>query len=220
MDISEYIGTLYKDSKIDTFEESIINYALASEIPFLSKEKGRVLSMITRLKNPKKVLEIGLGSGYSTYIILRGINKSSKLISIDSNFFRVDAFYENIFKKLPNHLQTKLQVYPLNAFYVIEKLKEVEERFDMIFLDAGKRDYLEYLKNLVNLLNKGGVLVVDNITYLKQTFKEGDIKRSKNYLEGIKLTHQANIFMANLNNFETIFIPIGDGISISFKLQD
>ncbi len=219
MDIFKYLEKIGYNNTTDQFEHHIIEYAKSENIPYLSPEKGKFLSFITKLKNPFKCLEIGLGSGYSTYKILKSLGKNGKLISIDFNFFRVELFYENIFKKLPKSLQKKISVYPLESFYVLDKLIETNEKFDFIFLDATKRDYFNYYKILPDILNNKGILIVDNITYSKQTFHL-ETKRSKNYIEGIKLIEKANKYLLGMDNFETVFLPVGDGISISIKLQD
>ena len=219
MDIFKYLEKIGYNNTTDQFENYIIEYAKSENIPYLAPEKGKLLSFITKLKNPLKCLEIGLGSGYSTYLILNSLSRNGKLTSIDFNFFRVELFYDNIFKKLPKSLQNKISVLPLDSFYVLEKLIEINEKFDLIFLDATKRDYFKYYQILPNLLNNKGILIADNITYSEQTFHP-EAKRSKNYLEGIKLIEEANKYLLDMDNFETVFLPIGDGISISLKLQD
>ncbi len=86
MDIFKYLEKIGYNNTTDQFEHHIIEYAKSENIPYLSPEKGKFLSFITKLKNPFKCLEIGLGSGYSTYKILKSLGKNGKLISIDFNF--------------------------------------------------------------------------------------------------------------------------------------
>jgi predicted O-methyltransferase YrrM len=220
MDILQYIDTVYSEAIIfDEIEKKIISFARKNSIPYLLPVKGKILSCITRLKNPKNILEIGLGSGFSTYILLKSTDDNSKIISIDFNFFRINDFFENIFKQLPEKYKTKLTVYPLDIFYALDKFMEIEKKFDLIFLDSTKRDYLELLPLLVEILDNNGILLCDNITYGNQTFKN-IAKRSENYLQGVELLHKFNKKLLSYDFLHTCFIPVADGMSLSIKTSE
>ncbi len=218
MEIQEYINTLYIEHKyLDDIQKNILNYAKKEKIPFLSPVKVKILSSLIKIKRPEKVLEIGLGSGFSTYSILKSMNGNGELVSIDFNFFRVEYFFENIFKKLDNNLKRCLVVYPLDIFYVVKIYREIEKKFDFIFLDATKKDYLFLLPELENLLNVNGVLLCDNITYSEQTFRSVT-DRSKNYLKGIEFLDEFNKRLLKTQSFYTSYIPVEDGMSLSVKI--
>jgi predicted O-methyltransferase YrrM len=219
MNINQYITNLYKENIIlDDFEEKILRFAKENQIPALSVEKGKFLETVVSIKNPARSFEIGLGSGFSTYKILKSISDRSSLISTDFNFFRIDYFYENVYRYLPESFKRKISVYPLDAFYITEKFIEINRKFDFIFLDATKKDYLKLLNNLIKLLNENGVLLVDNISYKEQTFKT-IAKRSEKYLKGVQLLHEFNRRLINDKKLSTTFIPIEDGMSLSVKIK-
>ena len=121
--------------------------------------QGRFLSLISKLVQPKKILEIGTYTGYSTLCLAEGIAANGKIHTIDINeeleviqrkYFNKSGFGENIIQHIGD------------AIEIIPKLKE---RFDLVFIDADKPNYPQYLKLVVPVLNKGGVILSDNVLW-------------------------------------------------------
>jgi caffeoyl-CoA O-methyltransferase len=217
MNIEKYFLD-FLDQKDYGLEKEIINFAEHFEIPYLNRIKAQFLETVVRIKSPDKAFEIGTGSGYSTYKIIKSLPAKGRLVSIDYNFHRVECFYENIFSKFSVSLKNKLCVYPLESFYVIDIFQRIGEKFDFIFVDAVKRDYVKYLIELEKLLNINGILIFDNITYNKQII-DRSAKRSENYIKGIKLVDEFNRKLISNKNLLTSFIAIGDGLSFSVKIK-
>ncbi len=214
MDLNNYLLSLYK---FDEVENLIIEFAKKSKTPILSPLKGKILSFLVKLKNPKDCFEIGLGIGFSTYQILKSLSENSTLISIDKNFHRIDFFYENIYMKFPYKLRKKLKVFPLDCFYVMEIFKKMKKKFDFIFIDSQKRDYIKMIEYLKSILRKNGLCIVDNITYSKQIL-EIPTFRSLKYIEGIKLVDKFNKKISFSKDFLSCFIPVEDGMGLIIRL--
>ncbi len=217
MNIQEYFNNFFKEN-LTFLEKEIIKLAKASKTPFLNELKAQFLETIVTIKSPLRVLEIGTGSGYSTYKILKALPNDAKLISIDYNFHRIDYFYENIFKKLPENLKDKLNIFPVESFYAIKIFQKIGETFDFIFIDAIKREYIQYFIEVDKILNKDGILLFDNISYNMQIINV-EAKRSKNYLKGISLVNEFNKQLVLNKNYKTSLISIGDGMSLSVKIK-
>ncbi len=214
MNVEDFLSQYYK---LDKIEEKIIKLAQLTGTPILSLSKAKILSFLISLKKPINVFEIGLGIGFSTYSILKSLSEKSTLISIDKNFHRIELFYEEIYKYLPNKLRRKLNVYPVDAFYCMDIFSQIGKKFDFIFIDSQKRDYYYLYKYFLKITKKGSVILIDNITYNMQTFKK-ITERSKGYIEGIKLVKKFLIKISKTNEFSTTFIPAGDGMAVLVRL--
>ena len=213
MNVEEYLSKFYS---LDNIEKYIINLGKATKTPILSIPKAKVLSLLVKLKNPENSFEIGLGIGFSTYSILKSLDKG-KLISIDKNFHRIEIFYEKIYRKFNEAIKRKLTVYPVDAFYCMDIFCNLKKKFDFIFIDSQKRDYFYFYDYLLKLTKKGSLIVIDNITYNFQTFKKID-GRSKKYLEGVKLVEKFIQKVSYSNYFKVGFLPIGDGMCSLIRL--
>ena len=171
------------------------------------KHQGRFLSMISKIIRPKKILEIGTFTGYSTLCLAEGLEKKGRIDTIDNNFE---------LKKLQNHffnlskLQNQINQFTCDAIKIIPKLKD---KYDLIFLDADKKNYLNYLDLLIPLLRKKGLLVSDNVLWSGKV-----IKASGNKDLETEVLKKFNQQLTNHKNLETVLLPIRDGISLSVKI--
>ena len=214
MNVEEYLTEFYK---LDNIEKEILKIARETCTPILSLSKAKILSSIVSIKSPDLCLEIGLGIGFSTYSILKELKSNAKLISLDKNFHRIDIFYEKVYKKFSNNLKDKLEVFPLDAFYVFEIYNNINKKFDFIFIDSQKRDYYYFFPFLINLTKKGSIILIDNITYNFQTFKN-ITDRSENYKKGIELVKKFIKLISSSQYFSCSFIPAGDGMALLVRL--
>lgn len=171
------------------------------------KYQGRFLSIISKIIRPKKILEIGTFTGYSTLCLAEGLDKGGRIDTIDNNFE---------LKKIQNHffnlskLQKQINQFTCDAIEIIPKLKD---KYDLIFLDADKKNYLNYLDLLIPLLRKKGLLVSDNVLWNGKVINRNDNKDLET--EVLKKFNQQ---LSNHKNLETVLLPIRDGISLSVKI--
>ena len=169
--------------------------------------QGRVLSMISKLINPKTILEIGTYTGYSALCLAEGMSSDGILHTIDINEELYD-FQRKYFNKSPygnqiiQHLGNALEIIP-----------EIEDSFDLVFIDADKENYTNYFHAIIDKLNSGGIILSDNVLWsgkvLQTTFKKEDTSTPALIEYNKRLKEDDRI--------ETVLLPIRDGLTISRK---
>ena len=168
--------------------------------------QGRLLSIISKLIKPKKVLEIGTYTGYSAICIAEGLNKNGIIHTIDKNE-ELNTIQKKYFKK--SGLENNIIQYNGRALDIIPK---IEEKFDLIFIDADKENYINYFNLVIDKLNNNGVILADNVLWSGKVINSEDHDLTTNVLR------EFNKSVNNDNRVETILLPIRDGISIIRKI--
>lgn len=189
-------------------KEEILNFARKNWVPVLRDKSADFLCKLVKDKQPKRILEIGTCIGYSGILILEN-TKDSFLITIEKDFEKAKVAEEN-FKQAK--LESRVRVVNMDAGEFIKELEINSERFDFIFLDGPKGQYLNYLPTLKKLLNIEGILVADDVFY--HGLVNGGYPKHKHRTIVFRLRE----FLENIKNdkdFETIILDIEDGISIS-----
>ena len=170
--------------------------------------QGRLLSIISKIISPTKILEIGTFTGYSTLCLSEGLTKGGRIHTVDINEELYD-FQRKYFKKSPfndniiQHLGNALEVIP-----------SMDNNFDLIFLDADKNNYPEYLDVLISKLKIGGVLLSDNVLWdgkVLNPISEKDIST--------KAIVKYNKLLSQRGDMDTVILPIRDGLTISRKIK-
>ena len=169
--------------------------------------QGNFLSIISKIKKPKNVLEIGTYTGYSTICIAEGLDKKGTIHTIDKNEELIGI--QNKYFELSNY-RNQIKQYTGEALKIIPSMKL---NFDLIFLDADKENYSNYLKKVSPLLNKGGILISDNVLWHGKVLDE-----NSNYDKTTKLIDEFNKNIIKDKTLQSIMLPLRDGISISVKL--
>ena len=168
--------------------------------------QGRLLSVISKLIKPKKVLEIGTYTGYSAICIAEGMNKNGIIHTIDKNE-ELNTIQKKYFKK--SGLENNIIQYNGCALDIIPK---IEEKFDLIFIDADKENYINYFNLVIDKLNNNGVILADNVLWSGKVINSEDHDLTTNVLR------EFNKSVNNDSRVETILLPIRDGISIIRKI--
>ena len=169
--------------------------------------QGRLLSLISKIKQPKKILEIGTYTGYATLCLAEGLETSGKIYTIDKNeeLIKIQNKYFSKSKYHKNIIQ-----YTGDAVEIIPK---INSKFDLIFLDADKENYNKYLEIIIPKLNKKGILISDNVLWHGKVLS--DKKNQDKVTKGIDAFNKD---LVENKNFQTFMLPIRDGLSISIKL--
>ena len=169
--------------------------------------QGRLLSLISKIKQPKKILEIGTFTGYATLCLAEGLETSGKIYTIDKNeeLIKIQNKYFSKSKYHKNIIQ-----YTGDALEIIPK---INSKFDLIFLDADKENYNKYLEIIIPKLNKKGILISDNVLWHGKVLS--DKKNQDKVTKGIDTFNKD---LVENKNFQTFMLPIRDGLSISIKL--
>jgi len=169
--------------------------------------QGRLLSLISKLIKPKSILEIGTYTGYSTLCLLEGLEKKGFIHTIDHNEELLNI--QNKFFKRAK-VSNRIKQYTGDAKEII---KNLEVKFDLIFIDADKENYPLYYDLVFEKLKSGGIIIADNILW------------SGKILEKVKKDDYATQSIINFNNkiknderVEKIILPIRDGLSLIRKI--
>jgi len=166
--------------------------------------QGRVLSMLSKLIRPVNILEIGTYTGYSALCLCEGIQKNGTLHTIDIKEELVD-FQRKYFNKSPwgnqiaQHLGEALDIIPT-----------LDLKFDLVFIDADKENYLNYFELIIPKMNKGGVILSDNVLWSGKVLEPllpNDLST--------KVLMEYNELLKNDSRVESVLLPIRDGLMVS-----
>jgi len=161
------------------------------------------LHLIIKTSNIKNVLEIGTFTGLSAISIALALPDDGKLIALDKNE-ETSKVAIDFFKKA--NLDDKIQTMIKPALDSLDELKD--SKFDMVFIDADKMNYKEYYERSLNLLDKGGLIIVDNVLWHGEVADEDNLDK---YTINIR---DFNSHVANDKRVEQIIVPLGDGMTV------
>ena len=166
--------------------------------------QGRVLSMLSKIIRPTAILEIGTYTGYAALCLAEGLTENGTLDTIDVNEELVD-FQKKYFDVSPckdqifQHLGEALEVIPT-----------LHKKFDLVFIDADKENYIAYFNMMVPMMNKGGIILSDNVLWSGKVLEEvkSSDKTTQILLEYNKLINEDK-------RVETVLLPIRDGLTVT-----
>jgi caffeoyl-CoA O-methyltransferase len=166
--------------------------------------QGRVLSMLSKIIRPTNILEIGTYTGYATLCLAEGLAENGLIDTLDINEELVN-FQRKYFDKSPwgNQIQQHLG----DALEIIPTLNK---KYDLVFIDADKDNYINYFNLVVTMMNKGGIILSDNVLWSGKVLEEikPNDKSTKTLLE-------YNQLLKNDPRVETVLLPIRDGLTVS-----
>ena len=161
------------------------------------------LHLIIKTSNIKNVLEIGTFTGLSALSIALALPDDGKLIALDKDK-ETNKIAVNFFKKA--NLNNKIQTIVKPALDSLDELKN--SKFDMVFIDADKMNYKEYYERSLKLLDKGGLIIVDNVLW------HGEVADEDNLDKFTVNIRDFNTYVANDKRVEQIIVPLGDGMTV------
>jgi len=161
------------------------------------------LHLIIKTSNIKNVLEIGTFTGLSALSIALALPDDGKLIALDKNEETSKVAIDFFIKA---NLDDKIQTMIKPALDSLDELKD--SKFDMVFIDADKMNYKEYYERSLNLLDKGGLIIVDNVLWHGEVADEDNLDK---YTVNIR---DFNSHVANDKRVEQIIVPLGDGMTV------
>ncbi len=193
-DVPDYLIELERETNLTKLTPQMLSGRL----------QGRILSLLSKLINPNKILEVGTFTGYSALCLVEGLQENGQLITIENKIEHKDII-EKYFEKSGYYDRIKL---------VIDDAKKVltnlNDTFDLVFLDAHKEDYQFYYDSVLPNVNSGGVIIVDNVLWSGKVINELNDRTAASI-------DDFNKYVLEDSRTENIMIPIRDGINIIRK---
>ena len=202
-----------KTEQKDTLLRSLEIYAEENKVPIVEPETARLLSVLTKLKRPARILEVGCAIGYSSILMSKGLAEGGSILTLEYDPKMVKTARENVEKA---GLCDVINVVEADAKDYLAYIDE-DEVFDLIFLDGPKAHYLYMLDDAVRLLKKGGLLISDNILFKGMTADDDHFARRK-----VTIIHRLREYIDTLMKhpqLETSILSQGDGITLSIKVM-
>lgn len=166
--------------------------------------QGRVLSMLSKLVNPKRILEVGTFTGYATLCLAEGLHPEGKLFTLDINVELEDMVRRN-FADSPYEKQI---VYQLGD--AMENIPQLDEVFDLVFIDADKKNNGSYYDLVLDKVRPGGLIIVDNVLWSGKVLSNQQDKDTKNIIT-------FNDKIAKDPQVEKLILPVRDGLFVIRK---
>ncbi|NBV07579.1 MAG: O-methyltransferase [Flavobacteriia bacterium] len=192
---SEFLARINRETHLEVLQPRMLSGHL----------QGRLLSLLSSLLKPKRILEIGTYTGYSALCLAEGLPDDGKLITIDVN----------------EELQARVQGYFNDSNYkgqidyrigdAMELIPTLPDTWDLVFIDADKKNYLNYYDLVIEHMNPGGIILADNILWSGKVIDEAAQDR-----ETVLLRKYNELIQAD-ERVENILLPIRDGIMVARK---
>jgi caffeoyl-CoA O-methyltransferase len=170
--------------------------------------QGRFLSMISQMIKPKYVLEIGTYTGYSAICLAEGLQADGKLITIDVNAELEELVNNHISQA---NLNNKIKHIIGDASEIINTL---DFQFDLVFIDADKPNYPKYYELMINKIQSGSFILIDNVLWSGKVLHQKDLDKDKD----TQILHSLNEAIQKDDRVENILLPVRDGLMLVRKL--
>ena len=197
------------DKNMNEFElEKIKEKALENHIPIIMDDTLEVIAKILIEKKPKRILEIGTAVGYSAMCFSKYLAEDGLIDTIERDEKRIEEAKQN-FKKV--EVENKINLYEGDA---VEILPTLNEKYDVVFIDAAKGKYPFFLKEALRMLKQDGIIFADNILY--KGYVMSDYNKHK---QRTAVTHLRQYIKETTDNpeLETEILEVGDGLAITKK---
>ena len=212
MIVDERIVTFINSMETENSEilEAIEREALETQVPIIRKEMQSFLKVLITIQKPMRILEVGTAVGFSALLMSEYAPEGCEIITIEKYEKRIPIAREN-FRRAGKEQQITLLEGDAS-----EVLKDLDQSFDFIFMDAAKGQYIHFMPEVLRLLADGGTLVSDNV------MQDGDIIESRFAVERRNRTIHARMreYLYELKHKEgvvTSILPLGDGVAVSTK---
>ena len=175
----------------------------------ISISQCQFLELIIKASNSKKILEIGTFTGLSALSMSLALPEDGQLIALDKNA-DTNKVAKEFFKKAKQENKIKTIIKP--ALESLIDIKKENKFFDLVFIDADKDNYKEYYDRSLDLVKKGGLIIIDNVLW------HGEVADEKNNEKFTNIIRNFNEHVKNDKNSDQIIIPIGDGLTVCRKI--
>ena len=201
----EYTSLFIEDLLNDIDFVDLRKYAIENHVPIMNSQTKELIISILKIAKPKTILEIGTAIGYSSLCFKKYTGANITTIELDKDTAEIAK--EN-FKKY------NVEINLINDD-AMKALRNINQGFDFVFIDANKSRYLDYFKITSKLINKGGIIIADNVLFRGEVCNDDIMEKRKNTL--VKRLRNFLAYITDLEEFTTSVIPIGDGLTLSVR---
>ena len=212
--ITAYINSL--EAELPETLALLEKEALEKHVPIIKKETQGVLKFLLRLQQPRQILEVGTAIGFSALFMSEYTNPECRITTIEKVAMRLVEADKNLAD--PSFPQRdKITLLKGEALEVLQSLAGQKRRYDFIFLDAAKAQYMSFLPELMKLLSADGMLVTDNV------LQDGTVTNSRYSITRRDRTIHARMreylyTITHMEELSTVILPVGDGIALSQRI--
>ncbi len=175
----------------------------------ISETQAHLLQLIIMISNAKNCLEIGTFTGFSSLSMALALPNNGQITTLDHDNKIVEVA-KKFFKKA--ELDKKILTIVAPALDSLKKLTKNNKFFDLIFIDADKDNYINYFNLSLDLIKRGGIIIIDNV------FWHGDVYDKTNNDKKTNIIRKFNLYVKNDKRVEKFILPLGDGLTICKKL--
>ena len=175
----------------------------------ISEIQAHLLQLIIMISNAKNCLEIGTFTGFSSLSMALALPNNGQITTLDHDNKTVEVA-KKFFKKA--ELDKKILTIVAPALDSLKKLAKNNKFFDLIFIDADKDNYINYFDLSLDLVKRGGIIIIDNV------FWHGDVYDKTNNDKKTNIIRKFNLYVKNDKRVEKFILPLGDGLTICKKL--
>ena len=207
--INDYIRSTLKPST--GLLKELEQFAKEQHVPIITPEVAQLLIVLGRLVKPVRILEVGTAIGYSSILLAGVLAQNGRIDTIERQEEMILKARENIKRA---GLENTISIIAGDAE---EVLKCLDKQYNMIFLDAAKGQYPEFLPECLRMLKTGGLLIADNVLYKGMVASDELVVRRKK-----TIVSRMRTFLDSLceePTMDTSILPVGDGVAISYKLS-
>jgi predicted O-methyltransferase YrrM len=205
--MEQYIRSLIEDH--NGILKELEDYANQNNVPIVHKEVARFLELMINIKKPLKILELGTAIGYSAILMSISSKGNSEITTIERDEKMILLAAKNIEQ---HGFKDKIKIIQGDCMEVLEQLND---RYDLIFMDAGKGHYNHFLPHCMRLLNKDGIIIADNALFRGMVASKELVERRK--ITIVKRMREYLRLVSDNKKFITSVIPMGDGIAVTTR---
>ncbi len=211
--VTPYVTSYIREKTVQKNELLIKleKYAEENNVPIVEPETARLLSVLTKLVRPKRILEVGCAIGYSSILMSEALQADGEIITLEYDENMVKTARKNVKEA---GLDGVIHVVEADAKDYLSYIEE-DESFDIVFLDGPKAHYLFMLDDAVRLLKPGGLLISDNVLFKGMTADDDHFARRKVTIIN-RLREYIDALMKH-PQLETSLLSQGDGVTLSVK---
>ena len=175
----------------------------------ISISQCHFLHLIVKISNAKKILEIGTFTGLSGLTMSLSLPENGELITLDKDIER-SKVASNYFKKAKQ--ESKIKTFIAPALESLSNLKKDNQKFNIVFIDADKENYKNYYNHSLDLIEKNGLIIIDNVLW------HGEVADPNKQDKLTKIIREFNSYINKDKRTENLIIPVGDGLTVCRKL--